>query len=83
MKKYIRFLNKLDRFRPAGLMWSHTGTDGQGLWISTVGYCHSYQDRIESKLLKFGLRHDFDRPLQEFDRISGRTITYFKTMKGK
>ncbi len=73
---YLEILNAAGR--EDSLMWDRTS---EGLFISTLGYNMQSHMTLESKLLKAGLRYDFSRDIQSFDRTNGRTTTYFKIPK--
>lgn len=54
-------------------------SDGTGLVISYEGYKHMNLLDIRDKLQKdYGLRFDFDKGFEEFDKHCGRTFVYFR-----
>jgi hypothetical protein len=51
------------------------------LSVSCRGYNHMDLDKVTGQLLALGLRYDFKRGVEKFDKISGRTYTFFKEKK--
>lgn len=79
MKQHIEYLIKSESQIETSLMWDRI--DSSTIWVSTVGYVHQDLKDLEAALLKLGCRYDLKRGVQKFDKISGRTFTYFKEPK--
>lgn len=54
---------------------------GNVLSVSCEGYNHQDLYDIEERLLKLGCRYNFDKGIQKFDSMCGRTFTYFNEPK--
>lgn len=54
---------------------------GNSLFISYNGYNHANLEKITKHLLtEYKLRYDFGLGIQKFDRVCGKTFTYFKNV---
>lgn len=80
---HIQYLLKLEdetrgQYR-GNIRFDRTST---GIVVSCEGYNHmALVNDAEGELLKLGCRYDFERGVQQFDRMCGRTFTYFKEPK--
>lgn len=81
MRKHIKYLIDAETKSHAHLRFQRTGENT--ICISTVGYSHMEQSETERELLKLKCRYDFDKGVQKFDSMCGRTFTHFTEPKGK
>lgn len=49
--------------------------------LSSEGYIHQDLMTVEKALLKLGCRYNFDKPLQQYDKMCERTFTYMNEPK--
>lgn len=83
MRKHIKYLLDLEETtqgRYAGGIRFDRVNDNT-IVVSCEGYIHQKLMDAEEALLKFGCRYDVKRGIQEFDRMCGRTFTYFTEPK--
>lgn len=71
-KKLLKTLQDLEA---QGVYWGRSGT---GLYISTSGYIIQLHMDADNALRKLKLKYDFDKGLSKFDKVCGRTFTYYK-----
>lgn len=77
MSKHIEYLLKAEETMNIRFNRSERGT----LVLSSFGYIHQDLMDVEEALLKMGCRYDFGHPIQEFDKVSGRTFTHMREPK--
>ena len=52
---------------------------GNNLSISTVGYATALHHQADAILRKqFKLKYDFDSGIEQYDKVCGKTFTYYK-----
>jgi len=81
MKPHIKLLLELESRRDDGFIFGRTNDNT--IFISTLGYGVQSHNDAELKLLKLKCEYNFEKGIQKFDTISGRSYTYFNEPKLK
>ena len=54
---------------------------GAGLWIAVSGYkTAEFYEVVQTLRREYKLKFDFDKGMEEFDSVCGKTFSYFKNV---
>jgi len=77
--KHIQYLLEFEKSSSSNLRFDRV--DANTIYVSSIGYVHQELMDVEAALLKLGCRYDTKRGIQKFDKMCGRTFTFFKEPK--